>query len=423
MKWLLVTYVILAHSSPVGLDPSSPVRRDPVTAITFDEALALSAQTEAARKRTETLENRRTADRRIPRVTQNPQLNLQPGVRLRPQDERGFAWQAQLTQSWNLRDAGRARRDAMRAETRALSADLRRRALLQRLEAARAWVDLRATERISALTREERALAERLLGYTQAAFEARVLTRADLAEARRFVGEVEVRQAQIEGNRHDLGLQLAASSGLDPTTPLATRGPAPRPVLPDDAVLARRLSKARELPQGVAARLEGTAARARAVEARANRGMQLTVGAAALQDGPRELVVQGVVGLSIPAFDRGQAETSRARTVAGLAEADAEQADRALRSELARIVHDLHHTEEMHRRLATELVPTLTDLVEAREALRSVGEVTVFEVVTARRLLLDARTSLARVEGELAWAELVAWLYLAELEQALAEAQ
>jgi outer membrane protein, heavy metal efflux system len=413
VQWLVVTCVLVA------LSPS--VRRDAVTAITFDEALALSAHTEAARTRAETVENRRGADRRIPRVTQNPQLNLQPGVRLRPQDERGFAWQAQLTQSWNLRDAGRARRDAMRAETQALSADFGRRALLQRLDAARAWVDLRATEQVVALTREERLLAQRLLGHTQAAYEARVLTRAELAEARRFVAEVEVRQVQLEGRVYELGLQLAASAGLDPTTPVATRGPTPNPTLPEQAVLARQLSSARELPQVVAARLESTAARARAVEARANRGTQLTVGASAMQDGPRELVVQGVVGISIPAFDRGQAETSRARTAAGLAEADAEQADRALRSELAQIVHDLHHTKQMHRRLETELVPTLTDLVQAREALRAVGEVAVFEVVRARRQLFDARTSLARAEAELSWAELVVWLYLAELEHALAE--
>ena len=415
----LVTSVLVALA--LTLEPSASAHRDALASITFDEALALSAHTEAARTRAETLENRRRADQRIPRVTRNPEVTVQPGGRLRPEDERGLAWQAQVSQSWNLRDAGRARRDAMRAETQALSADLRRRALVQRLDAARAWVDLRATERVAALTREERLLAERLLEHTQAAFEARVLTRADLAEARRFVAEVEVRQAELEGRAHELGLQLAAAAGLDPGAPVATRGPTPQPMLPDDAVLARRLSSARELPQVVAARLEGTAARARAVEARAQRGMLLTVGAAAMQDGPRELVLQGVIGLTIPAFDRGQAESSRARTAAGLAEADAEQADRALRSELARLVHDLHHTKEMHRRLESELVPTLADLVEAREALRAVGEVAVFEVVTARRQLLDARTSLARIEGELSWAELVVWLYLAELEQALSE--
>ena len=417
MLGLALAFVLLGPGATPGPDDrhEHPPHFDTVAAVTFDDALQLSQHTDATRLREETLQARRRADSKIPRMTQNPQWVFQPGARLQEESERGFAAQAQLTQSWNLRNPGRARRQAMRAETEALSAELRRRALLQRLDAARAWIDLHAAEQSLELAREELELAHKLVEQAQTAFDARVMTRADLAEARRYAADVDARVVELEGNVHDLGLELSLSAGLDPSTPVTTRGPFPEPILPDGPELERRLANVDDLPQVTTARLEAAAARARAVEARAQRGTQLSLGAAVMRDGPNSLIVPGGVGGTIPLFDRGQSETARAKTEAGMSLAQAEQEQRALRSELAQILHEVQHTRLVQSRIQTELLPTLDELVDARQAARSAGEATVFEVLAARRELMDARARLVQAQGELTWAEVVAWLYLAEI--------
>lgn len=391
--------------------------------LTFDDALRLSLDTPAMRRRRDTLHDREVADRRVPLTTRNPEITIQPGARLFPDTDRGFAVQGQITQSWNLRRPGRARRQAMQAETRALSADVRREALSQRLHAARAWLELRVAEQELDLAREELDLAHDLVEQTRVAFEARLLTRSDLAEARQYAADVDTRVVQLEGRVHDLGLRLALEAGLPPDKPVATRGPTPEPTLPAGDVLVERFARVDALPQVTTARLEAVAAKARAAEARAQRGTQLTLGAATIHDGPGELIVQGVVGVSIPLFDRGQAEVARARTEAGLSEARAEQERRAVRHALAQALHELHHTRSLRARLMSEVLPTIHELVEARERGRSVGETTVFEVFAARRELLAARLALAEAEGELTWAEIVAWIYLAEIEHGEAQAR
>lgn len=420
---LLLVATELATGSPAPEDPHRhPAHFEDVSAITFDQALRLSLTTEALGRTRETLDARRRATDEIPRLTQNPQLTVQPGARLDPEDERGFAIQAQLTQSWNLRDPGRARRNAMEAETAALSAEVRRRALAARLDAARAWIDLDAAQATLDLAREELELAQRWLERARVAYEARVILRPDLAEVKRYVASVDARVVELEGRVHDLGLALALAAGLSPRAPVRAKGPPPRPELPPSSELGARLDRVEELPAVTAARLEAIAARARAVEARAERGTQLTAGAAVMRDGPTELIVQGVVGISIPVFDRGQAESARSQTDAGLSLAEAANAERQLQFEVAQVLHEVEHTRLVYHRLKTELLPTLTALVEATEAGRTAGETTVFEALTARRDLMIARAELIDAGSRLAWAEVIAWLYLAELERPEGEA-
>jgi len=398
---------------PVHLRPTAPPR-----VVGFDEAIDLVGERPSAIVRDEAAATRRGLDRQLTGTVSQPQILVQPGMRVLPTDRQTFAMQATVLQSWNVTGLGRARRAAARQETRAFDAHTRAKRLEQRLAAARAWIELHAVEGQLELARHDAATSRTMDAAVQRAVDAGVLARADLAQARAHNSVADARVIALEGQAHDLGLVLARETASDPWTPLGTVGPAPAPVLPADAELAMRLAAVDRLPPVRARALTLAAARARAVEhARSSRGTQLTAGAQIDRDDPDGLLAYGIFGVSFA----GRGAGGRAKADAVLEQGQLKATDledtAALTASVASALHELHHTRAVLEHLDAELVPALGASLEALMRQREAGEATVFEVLAARRALAAAQMDRVAAESALSWAQVHAWLLLAAVTE------
>lgn len=388
-------------------------------ALSFDEAIGLSETLPSTKIRSEGLREREVGDRRISGTIAQPQLWLQPGIRILPRDAQAFTPQAMITQTWSLGRLGAARRKAAKAERDALGSDLRARQLGHRLDAARTWIDLHTAQRELELARHEGEVASEWVARSEAALRAELILAPDVAEARAYAAEVRSRHLELEGRVHDLGLQLARDVGEDPWRPLVAEGGAPEPRLPDEAEIARRFADVEALPEVQALRLAAVAKRAYAVESRAQyRGSQLTLGSQIDRDERDGFLAYGIVALSVPTRGAGVRQHGEIMTEVHRLEAEAADTQRSLSSRLATTLHDLHHTQVVVENLGGALLPELRAAATAHEKARDVGEGTVFELFAARRRVLAAQNALVAAEGAQTWARLQTWLLLAELEAA-----
>lgn len=386
-------------------------------ALSFDEAIGLSEQLPSTKIRAQAMRERELGDRRISGTIAQPQIWLQPGVRLLPREAQAFTPQAMITQTWSLGRLGSARRKAAKAERTAMSSELSARQLAHRLEAARTWIDLHTAQRELALARHEGDVATEWVARAEAALRAELILAPDVAEARAYAAEVRSRHLELEGRVHDLGLQLARDVGEDPWRPLVADGATPDPRLPDEAEIARRFADVGELPEVQALRLAAVAKRAYAVESRAQyRGSQLTLGGQIDRDERDGFLAYGIVALSVPTRGAGVRQHGEIMTEVHRLEAEAADTQRALSSRLATTLHDLHHTQVVVDNLGGALLPELRAAATAHEKARDVGEGTVFELFYARRRVLAAENALVAAEGAQTWARLQTWLLLAELE-------
>lgn len=381
-------------------------------AITFDEAVGASQDAPGLAGLEEAVEDRRRADDALPRLSQNPQIRVTPGARLPPTPDAGFEIQVSATQGWNLEGYGRARRDAAGAETDVMAAESRALALDQRLEAAHAWIELRSAERRLELAERELATAEALVAALEPAYEAGVVTRAELADARVHAAERQATVLAIAGEVHDSGLELAHRSGIRTTKPLQTRGDYPDPQLPPEDELRAHFDDLEKLPIVAVQRLEARAARVRARESETRRGTVLTTGVQVQRESTSEVILSGVVGLTIPVVDRNQRPRGQAQAEGARADAHAEALIVSLSAHLTVALHDLHHTREQFEILRDQRLPALDDLVAAREAALEVGEGTRPQLLAAQAEREAAQRELAAAEAEWVWARVEAWLYL-----------
>ena len=102
-------------------------------AIGFDQALALGAGTPAVAESRDMLEARKAGDQKMRGTAEMTHIFFMPGAILAPAEAKGFDMQATITQGWNLRDLGGARRESAGHERGALAATVRARALRARL--------------------------------------------------------------------------------------------------------------------------------------------------------------------------------------------------------------------------------------------------------------------------------------------------
>lgn len=417
----VMALVSLVLALGLGGPVDRPAREDatePTRAIGFDEAIDLVGERPSAIVRDEAAAARRGLDRRLTGSVSQPQILVQPGLRVLPTERQTFAMQATVLQSWNVAGLGRARRAAARQETRAFDAHTRAQRLEQRLAAARAWIDLHAVERQLELARHDVATSRTMVAAVKRAVDAGVLARADFAQARAHGAVADARVIELEGQAHDLGLVLARETASDPWTPLATTGPSPAPVLPDDAELATRLAAIDRLPPVRARALTLAAARARAVEhARQARGTQLTAGAQIDRDDPDGLLAYGILGVSFA----GRGAGGRAKADALLEQAQLRAADlddtAALAVSVATALHELHHTRAVLEHFDAELLPALAASLDALLRQREAGEATVFEVLAARRALAAAQIDRVAAESASSWSQVHAWLLLAAVTE------
>jgi outer membrane protein, heavy metal efflux system len=385
--------------------------------ITFDEAIALSGASPGARAALRALEARQTHDPRIGGTAGGVTVVAMPGIRWTPEEERGFEGQFSVTQSWSLAGLGAARRRAAAEERRVLATEARADALRVRLEAARRWIELNTLERLVGSTKGQLELARATLALMRRASEVGARTLVDVAEAEAFVAGVQEALLSVEGQAHVAALELAVSMGGQADASVRTRGALPHPQLPDATFIDAQAARVAELPRVAAIRLASLAARAREVEAKAAGGPLLLVGGQVQNEPPAAWTAMGTVGLTIA--PRGTVMRARSEHLAQAERLEQEHAQAVLRAggELKSAAHEVLHTRREAMLLEEQALPTAQTLVDRRERALSAGEGTTFELMEARRRLLEVQARLARALGARAWAEVRLWLLLAELER------
>ena len=358
----------------------------------FDEALERATSHPRVAEADARLGARASGDAALSRAGGNPTLTLMPGWRAAGDDERGAELQASLVQNLRLGGYGRARLEAARTEREALVRQVDAETLHARLEAARAWLDLRAAEERMARLDEDLALLTEWRASLTRAEELGAATRADAASLRAAEAEARELRARHAGALQTARAALAERVAAPADALLATAGPAPEPELPPNAALAREDVTA--LPAAELARAAREAAAARLDEADASGATQLGLGAQVQLDqpggagqsaAPHGFAAFAVVSVTLPAFERNQRARSRAAAeLAGAAIAEARALWRACLAERAAADAALAALEE-------EVVPAHEAAAEAWARRRALGAATVFEELAARRALLAAR--------------------------------
>jgi outer membrane protein TolC len=400
----------------IMLAPLFGVERVKADTITFDEALALGELSPLVSEPRDVLEARRTGDEKIRGTAEATTLVFMPGALVSPRAAKGFDMQATITQGWNLRGLGSARRASAEQERDVLAATVRARALRARMDAARRWIDAETLTRVAASLEERIEGAEKLVARRQRALSAGAGTTQPLTEARAMLAQLRQARLDIEGDQFAAATQLAVAVGREPTQErLATIGASPEPQLPDEDEIRTRITDLDTAPDVVVERLRETAAKAHAVEAAAQYSPILTLGAQGERSAFDTWVVYGVTGITFRGPGQQRRLTSVADARAAGASARTATARLQVRAELEEALHDLKHSTAVLKLLDEETLPTLRKLVESRTRAVEVGEESYFALFEARDRELSAIEAAHRARGANTWARVHMWLLLAEL--------
>lgn len=324
--------------------------------------------------------------------------------------------QATVTQGWNLRDLGGARRESAGHEREALGATVRARALRARLDAARRWIDLDTLTRVAQTLDTRIAGLEELVARRERALRTGVGTAPAVTEARVMLAELRQHRLDIEGAQFEAATQLAVAVGRAPKQDrLETVGNPPEPPLPNEVEIRKQIADVDRAPDVVVERVRETAARARAIEASAEYAPLLTLGAQGERSVFGAWVVYGITGISFYGPGQERRLTSIAQADAVGATAKTESVRLRARAELEEALHDLEHSSAVVRLLEEDTLPGLRQLVESRERAVALGEEYYFAAFDARDHVFSAIEATHRARGAQTWAQIHMWLLLAEL--------
>ncbi len=402
----------------IGLAPAPSWAQDSPEAsrpVTFDEAIGLTSDAPEVRAMEDALEARRVGDDRISDTTEHSRAYVMPGFRALSEQDRGFEGQVQIGHSWNLSGLADARRHTASEERDALSARARAAALGRRVEAAFAWVALRRAEVELTIVDEVARVAHDLADHTAIAVRRGVLTGVDGADAEAFAAEADALSLAAEGVRVLAQLALARAMGTGDAGSLSAAGAAPAPSVPDPIAIERALRDVEHRPRVVAARLAAIAIRARDAELVAASGTRLDADLMVYRESPAGLIIFPQLGLSFPTADLAARDRSIVEEEATLADGTAEAAHADALREAYEVAHEVEHSRATFTLISTSLVPAVERLASLRVRQLEVGETTVLAALDAQRRLLRARAELAAAEADRTWAEVRAWLLLAEL--------
>jgi cobalt-zinc-cadmium efflux system outer membrane protein len=410
MSWVLA----------VAMQVATAVTAAPAEAkgVTFDEALGLARKAPAVTSVERAAAVSAEVGGRVSSMSSNPLVLVQPGARFLPLGNAGIEGTIGVSQSWSLSGLGQARKDAVKAERDALTAEARAAALMQRLHTAREWLDLWAAQKVSAVAGQEADVARDLTKLAEKARAAEAATKADAADARAYLAEAKLAVIDAEGDVFERGIELARDIAAQSPEPVGAAGDLPEPALPDASTWPSALRQVDRLPMVEARELLARAEKARSAEEGARFGSYLTLGVEVRRESPDAFLAFGTVGLTLPVFDHGERE--RSVTEARAARAQGEKATAALdaRTEMALAFHEVAHTGEIVSAVKGELLPALVEAADAREQLFRAGDGTMVDVLTARRRVLAAKSRLVRAQAANAWAKVKVWLLLAELASA-----
>ena len=351
--------------------------------LSFPDAIRLSSQAPELEGARRAVEARKAVLASLPLLTSNPQLLVQPGALweapLGPLPE----GQVSLTQSFNLGALADSRTRVARAEWEqagALAAtrqwDLRTRAGTAWLEA---WMAGEATRAAEAEVREADQLVER----TVAAASRGGATLAEVASARAFAAETRALHLRWEGRQTEAGFGLASVLGLE--TPAAIAGEPPQLTEPD---LSGKQRVATPHLAVLDAQLRASVAREAEAAALWATSLQLSLGGS--HQAPGEWILSLGVGLTLPVFERGQAEAGSHHALGVRLLGERTDAAREARLTLKVLRHELQHARELDEVVRGEQLSAALEAVRLETRRHAQGEGTLVELLLVRRTGLAA---------------------------------
>ena len=414
MSWVLAVSMQVAVATGGGSSGAS---------VTFDEALGLTQKVPAVTAVERSAEVQADLGGKVSSMSSNPMVTVTPGARILPLASAGIDVGIGVSQSWNLSGFGQARKESVKAEHDALTAEARAIALSQKLHTAKEWLDLWAAQKAFAVASQEADVARDLAKLAEKAQAAQAATRADTADAKAYLAEAKLAVIDAEGEVFERGTELARDVAAKSADPVAAEGDLPEPSLPAASTWPSALARVERLPSVQAVAFAARAEKARSEEERSARGAHLLLGVEVRREAPDGLLAFGTVGLTLPVFDRGERERSVSAARAARAEGETKAAALDGRTELALSFHEIEHSQEILDAIKKDLLPALIEAADAREALFRAGDGTMVDVLNARRRVLAAKARLVRAQAENSWAKVKVWMLLAELSNGEAAAK
>ncbi|HEY0839262.1 MAG TPA: TolC family protein [Vulgatibacter sp.] len=411
MRMLLLLLAMIWAAPAAGkANPSDPHRPSAERrAVDFAEVMSLAAQAPSVTSARQAAAAQRETNRAISGLG-NPEVRVAPGVRTT--EPVGIATDVSLLQPIPLTGLGSARRAAGEAEAGALDSEAEAAALGIRLDAATGFCALWGASRSLEDAVADAELAEELLDRMQKGAAAGLHTAADVAEARIFLAESRLSLVSLEGEIHDLGLDLSNRLEIAAPGALIAAGELPAPALPPHPTIEAALASIERIPDVALRSMQVSAARARARELAAEAVPRLGVGAEFIQDGPGDRSWYAVLSIELPFFERGQRERGKAAAEARRLEGERQTASSQARAALVGMQHEVEHTAEALEVIEDELLPAALEAVRVRDIALSLGEGTVFELLNARRNLVQVKGRVVRARADAAAARTRLALFL-----------
>ncbi len=352
--------------------------------LSFDAALAQVDATPELTGAWRAAEVRRLGLDTLSRLTANPLVVLQPGMRSDPASI-GPEGQLTVSQAFNLGGLARARRDVATSE--AAQARLERQLLRRerRVAVGRAWLSAWASHAAAAAAHAERAQSQELVLRLERAVASGGATRVELATARAFAAEAQALALDWEGReaeaRAELGRLLGARELPHVDGPLPALDDVAEDVAPQRAarLQARRLE------------LEAQGEAQRSVEVQAQWATQLNLSLQGGHERPGQWYGNVGVGVTLPAFERGQRERSAHQANSERLAGQQAQAEAEADVEWAATLHELEHTRRAYEVVSGVQLPAALEAAELEQQLYARGEATLLELTLLRRQALAAR--------------------------------
>lgn len=357
----------------------------------FDEALARAdvAPELAAGERALALRQEGLA--RLPRLTTNPTVTLQPGVRS-TDGVAGPEGQVTLSQAFNLGGLAGARRAVAEAELQAARQGHALSRRERRVAVAHAWLEAWAAQAAGRAAHAEVERARALAATLDRLVDGGSVTRADAAAARAFAAEAAAFALEWEGRQVEAGAALALLLGEGAL--LTVSDALPSLEVPEvDAALAPRLPAVRLLDA------QALAEQQRAAEVAAQWASQLQVSIQGGHETPGQWLGNVGLGLTLPLFERGEREASHHRAEAARLAGALSQATAQARVQLLLLAHELEHTAEVHRVVHDEQLPAAAEAARLEQRRFEQGETTLGALLLVRRQALQAEVAAAQTRA------------------------
>jgi outer membrane protein TolC len=370
--------------------------------LTFVETLNVVAEHPAVRAHDTVARSLDTAARDRPLLDEHPTLSLAAGSRLRPSDERGLEFQAQLSQSLSLTGAIEHQAASLRAEAiqqRAASQSF----MFDRKErAAELWIELWLAQQhvtsalaLSKMACQTAALVTRLA-------EAGEETAADSSRARIECLRAESRVTEVEGEVPIAQLRLLELLGLDSH---ALEASGPLPAFASETAKEKDAGQlASRLPEVAEHLARAAVAKQRAQEAVAVLGPRVVVGAQLQRDAVGATSVLGLLSVPLPIATPAFRERATHAQVEHLERSQARIASARGKAKIRAAFHEVVHWRELALELDS-VSPSADHLVRSRARQFETGEASLLELLDAQKQFAELNWDRDRARAFKALAE------------------